>query len=440
LTTGNDAQARTIYFPGISDHFKALAAAYRAHGRSAEALPLTSRESMELGMKVCRGRECLYFVITLGDLLLRAQKPGFDAGRATINVPDLTTKCVFTNFGARKQQILAENGLGAVTIMTPLPSNDFEGLGEKMGLIADLSWAGMVAVDLLIQLQQSIRPYELEPGASDAAYAQSLARVVAATESGAIDAIASALGWAAGAFGKIPQDRSHLRPRIALVGEYLLFNPYLNLDLVKQIEALGGEVEINRYYKLFYGLNLGAMERALAANDRTRYEAVKAEDDHKRALEHQLVGPVKHLFTERAPHAISAETLRAHVQPHYSPEISNGGLDWAEALDLVQHGASGVIQLVPFLCIGAIVSGAMGPRAREEVGGVPWVELVFDAQGTTNVRTRLEAFMHQAAQFRSTQEPRPPLAREGTQATQATPTGRGSKLPGSRSAARISST
>ncbi|NTV64216.1 MAG: hypothetical protein HGA65_11860, partial [Oscillochloris sp.] len=349
--------------------------------------------------QVCRGRECLYFVITLGDLFTRAQQPGFQPERAALHVPDLSTKCVFVNFGARKHEILSEHGLGAVKIMTPLPSNNFEGMGANFGPISALSWSGTVAVDLLIQLQQSIRPYELAPGASDATYEQALARVVAAVASGSIDAVVAALEWSAERFATIPQDRSNPRPRIVLVGEYLLYNHYLNLDLVRQIEALGGEVEVNRYYKLFYGLNLGIMERALAADDQAAYEQILAADNQLRTLEHRVVAPVKYLFTDRQPYAASAEVLRNHVRPHYNPEISNGGVDWAEAIDLVEHGASGVIQIVPFLCLGAIVSAAMGSRVRHDIGGVPWLDVVFDAQGSTNIRTRLEAFMHQASQF-----------------------------------------
>lgn len=398
MTTVARAQ-RTIYFPGISDHFQAMAAAYRAYGQPAEALPLTSRESLNLGMHVCRGRECLFFVIMLGDLFQRARQPGFDPARAALHLPDLTTKCVFVNFGMRQREILEEHGLGAVKILTPVAGNNFEGLGATHDRISDLAWCGMVAIDMLIQLQQMTRPYEVQPGASDAAYQRTLARVVAATESGSIEAVATALEGSAAQFQAVAQDRRTTRPRIALVGEYLLYNHYLNLDLVRQIEALGGEVEVNRYYKLFYGLNMGLMERARALGDEQRYQDVTAADQHLRDLERQVIEPISHLFTRRQPYAPAAEVLRNHVMPHYDPEISNGGLDWAEALDLVEHGASGVIQIVPFLCLGAIVSAAMGSRVRYDVGSVPWLDVIFDAQAGTNVRTRLEAFMYQAAQF-----------------------------------------
>ncbi len=276
MTTVTNDQPRTIYFPGISDHFKATAAAYRAYGRDAVALPLTSRESLALGMQVSRGYECLSFVITLGDLFLGLRQPGFDPARAALYVPDLTTKCVAVNFGARHREILREHGLGAVKILTPVAANNFEGLGETHALIGDLSWAGIIAVDMLIQLQQIIRPYELAPGAADATYERELPRVVAATESGSIDAIIAALEWSANQFAAIPQDRSQPRPRIVLVGEYLLYNSYLNLDLVRQMERLGGEVEVNRYYKMFYGLNLGILERARALNDEATYNRIRA--------------------------------------------------------------------------------------------------------------------------------------------------------------------
>lgn len=370
-------------------------------------------------MQASRGRECLYFVINLGDLLQRARQPNFDPERAAIWVPDISTKCVSVNFGTRHKQVLAEHGLGAVTTVTPVRSNDYEGFGDTFQEISDLSWSGIVAVDLLQQLQQSTRPYEVISGASDAAYKQGLARVVAATETGSIDQIAQALAWSGALFEAIPQDRSRTRPRIVLIGEYLLYNEYLNLNLVRQMEAIGGEVEVNRYYKLFYGIALGKMERAINLGNAAALEEITTADNRQRALERRVVEPIKHLFKDRQPYAASADEMRKYLRPHYNPEISNGAIDWGEGLELVDHDKGhGVIQIVPFLCLGAIVSASMGTRVRHDVGGVPWLDMVFDAQGTTNIRTRLEAFMHQAAQFqRGGARRRSPLVRGVAAAT-----------------------
>jgi hypothetical protein len=46
-----------------------------------------------------------------------------------------------------------------------------------------------------------------------------------------------------------------------------------------------------------------------------------------------------------------------------------------------------------------IISSAMAPRVRRDLDWIPWLDLSFDGQETTNTRTRLEAFMHQVFQF-----------------------------------------
>ena len=155
---------RTLYFTGVSEHFQAVAAAYRAYGQRSEAMPLTTRESLGLGMQAARGRECLYFVINLGDVLQRSRQSDFDPETSAIYVPDISTKCVSVNFGTRHKEILAENGLGAITIVTPMADNNYEGFGGRYRDLSDLSWAGIVGVDLIKQLQQSTRPYELVAG------------------------------------------------------------------------------------------------------------------------------------------------------------------------------------------------------------------------------------------------------------------------------------
>jgi hypothetical protein len=48
---------------------------------------------------------------------------------------------------------------------------------------------------------------------------------------------------------------------------------------------------------------------------------------------------------------------------------------------------------------GLIVTGLAHP-VRADHGGIPWLDVIYDAQGGTNIQTRLEAFMHQARHFR----------------------------------------
>jgi hypothetical protein len=47
---------------------------------------------------------------------------------------------------------------------------------------------------------------------------------------------------------------------------------------------------------------------------------------------------------------------------------------------------------------GIIVTG-LAESVRADYGRIPWLDVIYDAQGGTNIQTRLEAFMHQARQF-----------------------------------------
>ena len=62
-------------------------------------------------------------------------------------------------------------------------------------------------------------------------------------------------------------------------------------------------------------------------------------------------------------------------------------------------GLSGIVNVMPFSCMAGIITAGMAPRIRADLGGVPWLDVIYDAQGGTNVNTRLEAFMYQATQY-----------------------------------------
>jgi hypothetical protein len=47
---------------------------------------------------------------------------------------------------------------------------------------------------------------------------------------------------------------------------------------------------------------------------------------------------------------------------------------------------------------GLIVTG-LAETIRDDHGHLPWLDVTYDAQGGTNLQTRLEAFMFQARQF-----------------------------------------
>jgi hypothetical protein len=46
-----------------------------------------------------------------------------------------------------------------------------------------------------------------------------------------------------------------------------------------------------------------------------------------------------------------------------------------------------------------LITAGLAPRVRQDLNGIPWLDLSYDMQQSTNLQTRLEAFMYQAVQY-----------------------------------------
>ena len=92
----------------------------------------------------------------------------------------------------------------------------------------------------------------------------------------------------------------------------------------------------------------------------------------------------------------AVKRLRACYEPVLGTEAV---LTMARTLDLARHGLAGVINVLPFSCMPGTVVSCMAPRLRQEMNGIPWLDVAFDGQEETNLYTRLEAFMHQSFQY-----------------------------------------
>lgn len=389
-----------VYISGVSDHAHALAAALRAYDQPAEVMPPTTPETLAIGMGVGKGRECMYSLMIIGDLLQRARQPDFDPQTAALFQTDFTRRCVAVNYRALITDTLRSQGLETVEVLAPSSANGFRGMGSNPDLVRSLTWHGFVAIDLLIRLLHQRRPYELQPGASDLAYQHALAHLVAAIETGDASKVGPALAWGGKQFEAVAIDRSVPRPRIGMHGDfYMLYNPYLYLNAIRQIEGLGGEVEITRFAKFFYYINWMRLQETRIKGDRTLHLKIALEDAYQHHVEAELVATIAHLLTDTQPVEPPASVTIGDIQRYYHVGIVNGGFSIGTGVDLARSGCAGLLHIVPFLCIGSIIGAAMGSRVRTDLDQIPWLDIIFDAQGGTNVRTRLEAFMFQAVQF-----------------------------------------
>ncbi len=389
----------TVYVPLMSDHAFALAAAMRSVGVQAEALPPPNEESTAIGLEVCYGRECLPCFLSTGDILRKCREPGFDTSRAVFLMPSGPGPCRFGQYSVLQASILEEQGFGDVRIVSPTCEDSYSMFSDDPVRLRKLMWQGIVAVDLLAKALHEHRPYEVVPGEADAAYRTCLDRVIQAIEAGGDRRVIEALSWTAEQFEAIPIDRSEIRPVIGVIGEiYLMLNAYSNLDIVRTVEAAGGEVMLGTAMDWLLYTSWWRKDLARRLGQPAEFVRVLLSDLYERRVEHRLFRALEPAL--RHPPDTSVPEVIEDLKASYEPALGTEAvLTMGRMMDMAGHGVSGLVNVLPLGCMPGIVVATMAPKLRERMNGIPWLDVAYDGQQGTNIRTRLEAFMHQALQF-----------------------------------------
>ncbi|MFA5014748.1 MAG: hypothetical protein WC549_04340, partial [Actinomycetota bacterium] len=217
------------------------------------------------------------------------------------------------------------------------------------------------------------------------------------------------------------------------VGEIFVRNhPYSNNEIIRRVEAQGGEVEIpafgewpfhttatrkidiitketDLYYKIMklfspnghegddgngyreFTENTGDFARGVRfyISNRMLYKILQY--CHRR-LEKPLEG-----FLRESKETDIYEVWE-NAEPYIIKWFGEAALSIGKSVDWIKNGADGIINVLPFTCIPGNIVNAVSKRIREEYR-IPWLNLAFDGLEQETTETRLEAFMYQARQY-----------------------------------------
>jgi predicted nucleotide-binding protein (sugar kinase/HSP70/actin superfamily) len=384
----------------MCDHAHAVAAAMRCHSIDAEVLPPPDEESLAIGRELCLGRECLPCFTCIGDMVRQARQAGFEPTASAYFMPSAGGPCRFGQSRYLQRQILDRLGLCDLEMLSPSSENGYAGLGAHPLRFRRLAWQAIVAVDLLRKFLHESRPYEAAPGTADRLYGDLLHTLVAAVEAGGGQHTAAVMRKAAQRFARLPIHQPAGRPLIGVVGElYVRDNPFTNQDLPRQVEALGGEVWVEPIMEYFYYVNHIYQLRVAG---RGRYGEL---------LSAALTGWIQRWDEWRVLRLVAARLRNRHepavpllarfARPYYEPFLQTEAvLTLGRGVGFFRQGLDGILNLMPFTCMPGTIVAGLSEKVRADCGQIPWLNVVYDSQGETNLNTRLEAFMYQAGQYR----------------------------------------
>ncbi len=417
----SETRWRKMMIPEPIQHSRAIAAAFRNAGVEAELLPRSQDLDMALARRFVNGDECLPLIQNVQDFLEYLEK-----GKDEQNLDGVVFfqgwacgPCRYGLYAPTQSLIINRAGYGASRICSVKLADAIKRFGLKFVVTV---FDGMLVMDLLYKMLLKTRPYEDVAGQSEALfekYAQkteqllenfstTIPQIIAGRHLGPLENL---LREAAGSFARVPV-REEKRPLILLGGEfYVRLDDRCNQDLIRKIEAEGGEVSLAPASELFAYTTLINYEEAREAFQRHRnwqafsqktgygFSSWLAHRDEKRLED--ACGELLREIKEPSPRQIRT-MAKKYVSEHYGGEPPMAiGRVCALAR---QNGVAGAIFVAPFTCMpGSVVEAQMG-ALREELG-LPMVTIYYDGKENANREEFIESLVFQARQRVKREQP-----------------------------------
>ncbi|MCD6489815.1 MAG: CoA activase [Thermodesulfobacterium sp.] len=389
---------KTIYIPYMCDHAKALAAAFRACGVNAQVLPEPDEENLELGRKFTSGKECYPTILTTGDLIKLVNSPDFNPEKSVFFMPDSGGPCRFGQYNKFHKKLLRNLGINMPVYSLQQDMKFYEDLDILGKSFMKIAWRGIVAVDILDKLFRETRPYAVDKKEVERLYWESLQKIEKTIEEK--EDMLETLFEIKEAFKNI--DVKHEgKPKVGVVGEiYVRNNRFANENLYRFLEDLGLEVWLPPLTEWIYFINYTSKRWAKKLGYFRTVLRYIIESQYLKWEEKKFINFVKDALN-MADDA-DVEELMNFTKRYVHPEFEGGEvlLSVGKAVEYLHHGASGIINVIPFACMPGNVVTAVLKKIKEGEGiRVPTLTVPCDGQKSLGTKMRIEAFAEQVKEF-----------------------------------------
>lgn len=391
---------RILYFPYMNDASYVIAATCRSFGINSESLPMQTAEDVELARKYTSSRECFPMIATTGSFLKKLMEPGTDPTKVSFFMPDHNGPCRFGQYNKFQRVLFDKLGFDKAEIISPANDTSYEDISAGHGTkFRYNSWKGFVAVDLLRKFKQEYRPYELIPGLTDKVYQRGLDAIVKCAENDA-KGYPETLAQIGKSFAEIPLQNGKRKPVISVMGEvFMRDNPYCSAFMVDRLEKFGAETLISGFSQFLVYFTIRYLRDSKWKGDYRGVLKSKIQEFMQTQSSNRITKAVWEMYDNNLDVSVNEmlDSSAPYIHRHYDgdPAVNLG-----TSVALAKRGVSGLANIIPFTCMPGAIVEAVSHKFREDYNHIPAVHIAFDGQEDTSIDLRLQAFMHQAYQYR----------------------------------------
>ncbi len=388
---------KIILIPNVTWAFAQMAtAAIRKQGFRVEAMPIADTKAIKLGKKYVHNDMCFPAQINIGEFLSVLDQGKYNPDEVVLGLAKAQCDCRLAHYAMMARQALDDAGYGQIPIITTDTDKKNLHPGFKLSPLFELRmlW-GLIMNDILEDLRRKIRPYELNKGETDAVFERAVNSICQGFDT-SLKSARNAFEQAIEKFRGIDYDRSTRKPRVFMIGEFLLnFHPSSNNRIEEYLEKNGIEVMMpNLFYNMHreYLLEIDQKEEYHVSHPALQIFFTKTTNRYIHRVLRTLeeVGSRHPLWEGKPPLEEIAE--RSH---HIIDKTFTSGEGWmiaGEILHHADHGVKSFLILQPFGCIPNHVTGrGLVKRIKRDKPDIQILSLDYDPDTSfANVENRLQ--------------------------------------------------
>lgn len=403
--TKENIKEKVVLVPNTSHAFCRIMSAALC-GQHVKAVPLDigREEAIRLGKQYVHNDICFPAQIVIGEALAALRSGEYDDKEAAIGMGKYIGDCRLTHYGALLRKALDDAGYAHVPILTN-DDEDYHDLhpGFRMNLLSSLRIAvALPMIDALEELLRKIRPYELEAGSANKAFEKGMDALVNGLQNHGIRGARQGFAKAIDIMKKVRYDRTHRRPEVLIVGEYLLnFHPGANHDIEDYLEHNGFEIIEARMTdvirKIYFVLDSQIREYHLKRPLGKKLWFHTANEFFD--IAHNMTDSIAKRHPLYTP-ACRLPDLVKDSDPiiHHTFDAGEGVLIPGEILHHAKHGCRNFVILQPFGCLPNHVFGrGVAKRLKEIYPDAQILPLDYDPDVSfANLENRLQMLIMNA--------------------------------------------
>ena len=176
-------------------------------------------------------------------------------------------------------------------------------------------------------------------------------------------------------------------------------NPFCSAFMIERLEKFGAETLVSGFAQFLVYFTIRYMRDSKWKGDYKGMLKSKIQEFTQTMSAKRITKAVYEMYDNKLDVSVNEmlDSCGPYIHRHYDgdPAVNLG-----TSVALAKRGVSGLANIIPFTCMPGTLVEAVSDRFKSDYNHIPIVHIAYDGQEDTSIDLRLQAFMHQAHQYR----------------------------------------